>query len=164
MTIARRAPASFLALVTLVSLAWVATPIVLIRPFGAQTQGGLALSYALRSRSASVTLVLLGAGLVSALVLRPRLGSWKGRALTAGALLVLAGCARLARFNHFEWMFRPLPEPGFAEAAGAPDVHDEDLVLGVALGTDARAYPVRALAYHHVVNDVLAGEPIVATY
>jgi hypothetical protein len=61
-------------------------------------------------------------------------------------------------------MFRPVPAPGFAEAADAPDVADEDLVLGVVLGEDARAYPVRALAYHHLVNDVLAGEPIVATY
>ena len=164
MTTSRHAPAFLLSLVTLVSLAWVATPIVLIRPFGAQTQRGLALSYALRSRSAAVTLALLGAGLVLALVLRPRLASWKGRSLTVAALLVLAGCAGLARFNHFEWMFRPVSEPGFAEAAGAVDVADEDLVLGVALGEQARAYPVRALAYHHVVNDVLAGEPIVATY
>jgi hypothetical protein len=34
----------------------------------------------------------------------------------------------------------------------------------VAAGVEARAYPVRALAYHHVVNDIVAGEPIVATY
>lgn len=160
----KRACALLLALVTLASLAWVATPIVLIRPFGAQTPGGLAISYAMRARSAPLTLVLLVLGLVTAVLLWSRLASWKGRVLASGALLVLAGCALLARFNHFEWMFRPLPDPGFAETAKAPDVEDGDLVLGVAVGTEARAYPVRALAYHHVVNDVLAGEPIVATY
>jgi hypothetical protein len=27
-----------------------------------------------------------------------------------------------------------------------------------------RAYPIREMAYHHLVNDAPAGEPIVATY
>ena len=39
-----------------------------------------------------------------------------------------------------------------------------DLVLGVQIGDQARAYPVRAMGYHHLVNDLIAGEPIVATY
>lgn len=160
----KRALALALGLVTLGSLAWVATPIVLIRPFGAQTAGGLATSYAMRNRGAALTLALLALGLAAAFLLWSRLASWKGRTLVLGAVLILAGCAFLARFNHFEWMFRPLPDPRFTEAAGATDVASGDLVLGVALGDEARAYPVRALAYHHVVNDVVAGEPIVATY
>jgi hypothetical protein len=28
----------------------------------------------------------------------------------------------------------------------------------------AVAYPIRQLAYHHVVNDLVSGEPIAATY
>ena len=28
----------------------------------------------------------------------------------------------------------------------------------------ARAYPIRSLSYHHVLNDMLDGVPIVATY
>jgi len=160
----KRVCALFLALVTLGSLAWVATPIVLIRPFGAQTPGGLAISYAMRLRSAPLTLALLVLGLVAAVLLRPRLATWKGKALAGGALLLLAGCALLARFNHFEWMFRPLSDPGFTETAATEEIADGDLVIGVAVGTEARAYPVRALAYHHIVNDIVAGEPIVATY
>jgi hypothetical protein len=61
-------------------------------------------------------------------------------------------------------MFHPLPRPEFVAAGTADEVAADDLVLGVASGGEARAYPVRALAYHHVVNDVVAGEPIVATY
>jgi len=160
----KRACAFLLALVTLGSLAWVVAPIVLIRPFGAQTPGGLAVSYAMRLRSAPLTLVLLVLGLVTVLLLWPRLSSWKGKAPAGSALVILAGCALLARFNYFEWMFRPLPDPGFTETAAAEGIADGDLVLGVAVGTEARAYPVRALAYHHIVNDVVAGEPIVATY
>jgi hypothetical protein len=28
----------------------------------------------------------------------------------------------------------------------------------------ARAYPIRSISYHHVVNDTVGGVPIVATY
>ena len=79
-------------------------------------------------------------------------------------MALLGGSAFLARQNHFEWMFRPLPRPSFVEAGRAKGVAEDDLVLGVRLGAEARAYPVRALAYHHIVNDTIAGEPIVATY
>jgi Protein of unknown function (DUF3179) len=28
----------------------------------------------------------------------------------------------------------------------------------------SRAYPIRQMGYHHVVNDTLGGVPIIATY
>jgi hypothetical protein len=34
----------------------------------------------------------------------------------------------------------------------------------VRLGSDARAYPISQMAYHHVLNDVVAGTPIAVTY
>jgi hypothetical protein len=40
----------------------------------------------------------------------------------------------------------------------------EDLVLGVAMGGEARAYPIRILNWHEIVNDVVGGLPIAATY
>jgi hypothetical protein len=160
----KRALAATLAGLALVSLAWVAIPVVLIRPFGPQSPRGIALSYDLRAWSAPLTLALLASGCVVALVLRKRLASWLGLSLAGLAVVVLGGCAWLARQNHFEWMFHPLPRPEFVAAGTADEVAADDLVLGVASGGEARAYPVRALAYHHVVNDVVAGEPIVATY
>ena len=39
-----------------------------------------------------------------------------------------------------------------------------DLVIGVSIDGDARAYPVKLLALHEVVNDVVAGRPIVVTW
>jgi hypothetical protein len=159
-----RALAAALAALTLVGLAWVAIPVVLIRPFSPQTARGIALSYDLRAWSAPLTLVFFVSGCVLAILLRKRLASWVGLSLMAMAVVVLGGCAWLARQNHFEWMFHPLPRPEFVTAGKADAVAADDLVLGVASGSEARAYPVRALAYHHVVNDVVAGEPIVATY
>jgi uncharacterized protein DUF3179 len=160
----KRALASMLALGALASLAWVAVPIFLIRPFGPQTTQGIALSYALRSRAAVVTTVLLVLGAAAAAALWPRLASWWGRALVAGALLVLGFAVFLGRANHFEWMFSPLPHPEFDAVAAAEHLSGTDVVLAVATGGEARGYPVRALAFHHLVNDVIAGEPIVATY
>lgn len=39
-----------------------------------------------------------------------------------------------------------------------------DLVIGVSLEGEARAYPLRVLVWHEAVNDELGGVPIVATY
>ena len=38
------------------------------------------------------------------------------------------------------------------------------MVLAVDTGADAVAYPVRQLAYHHLVADAVGGTPVVATY
>ena len=61
-------------------------------------------------------------------------------------------------------MFAPLPSPSYARAAEATWVKDGDLVLGVERGGEAVAYPVRQVAYHHVIMDEVGGVPIVATY
>ena len=37
-------------------------------------------------------------------------------------------------------------------------------VFGVVLDGQARAYPIPMIAYHHVVNDRLAGLPVAVTY
>jgi hypothetical protein len=39
-----------------------------------------------------------------------------------------------------------------------------DRVIGIMLGGQARAYPLRVLVWHEVVNDALAGRPILVTY
>jgi hypothetical protein len=43
-------------------------------------------------------------------------------------------------------------------------VHDNDVVMAVKIKGQAVAYPILQLAYHHIANDIVAGEPIVATY
>ncbi|MBI1386955.1 MAG: DUF3179 domain-containing protein [bacterium] len=39
-----------------------------------------------------------------------------------------------------------------------------DIVFGVVINGDARAYPLRVLAWHQIANDTLGGEPIAVTY
>jgi hypothetical protein len=40
----------------------------------------------------------------------------------------------------------------------------DDKVLAVQIGSEAHAYPIRAMGYHHIVNDTLGNTPIVVTY
>lgn len=60
--------------------------------------------------------------------------------------------------------FVPLDNPAFVSAAGRPDLGDDELVMGLEREGEARAYPVSMLRYHHIVNDTVAGIPLLVTY
>ena len=153
-----------LGLLLSLSLVLVLTPAVLIQPFRAQTDHGVHVSYVLRSFSPAATLGLLVVALGPAAMLFRRLRRFWSRAIALLLVALLAGSAWLARQNHFEWMFHPIDDPRFAGIDAAHGLEDDDLVLGVVAGSEARAYPVRALAYHHVLNDEVDGRAVVATY
>jgi hypothetical protein len=79
------------------------------------------------------------------------------------AIVLSAASAGMARLNYFEWMFRPIPAAGFV-AAGDAHLSDKEMVMTVQIGSDARAYPIRQMAYHHILNDTAGGVPIAVTY
>lgn len=54
-------------------------------------------------------------------------------------------------------------DPAFAPAGQAP-VPDEELVLGIAMGGEAKAYPITVLRFREMVNDEIAGIPILASW
>ena len=60
--------------------------------------------------------------------------------------------------------FVPLDDPTFLAAHETDYFGDEELVLGVEFAGEVRAYPVRMLRYHHIVNDTVGGEPLLVTY
>ena len=146
------------------SLGLVLTPMGILMPFKAQTPDGVRLSYYLRAWSPPLTLVLLTLGCAAAFVAWRRTRSRWLQAMAVLPVALLAGSAWLARQNHFEWMFHPLRAPAYGGADGPHGVEADGLVLGVTSGGEASAYPVRALAYHHVVNDTVGDKAIVATY
>jgi len=43
-------------------------------------------------------------------------------------------------------------------------LRDDDIVLGVARNGHAKAYPLRILVWHEIVNDSVGGDPVVITY
>jgi uncharacterized protein DUF3179 len=58
-----------------------------------------------------------------------------------------------------------LAQPRFIAAAEARrELKDSDRVLGVFLKGEAKAYPVRILNWHEVVNDVAGGQPILVSW
>ena len=152
------------ALIPIALIAVVVVPLVLDQPFGSQTARTLEAAYAMRRWSPILTVLGVAAlAVLAAISLRRRR---TGLALVgfAGALMLAIAAAWFARQNPFEWMFNPLPQPQFVAAAKATFVEPNDLVLAVSVDGDAAAYPIRQMAYHHLVNDRIGRTPAVVTY
>jgi hypothetical protein len=55
-------------------------------------------------------------------------------------------------------------KPVFVRPEQADFLHPDDQVIGVAIGGEAKAYPIKILNWHEAVNDTLNGEPILVTF
>jgi len=146
------------------SIAFVAIPVFLVQPFRPQTQRALEISYLLRSWSPSATAIMLLAALALVIWRWRQARRWWRKTLLVILLSLSIVPAWFARQNHFEWMFSPLHNSAYVKVADAAFVRDSDMVLAVKINNEAVAYPVRLMAYHHVVADTVGGTPICATY
>lgn len=160
----RKAAWVFLLVITLAGLALVLTPVWIIQPFKPQSARGVEVSYAMRRWSPWVTLVALAFGLFLVVSLWRGSRRWWKKAVLVLMFLPLAAATWFARQNHFEWIFNPLANAAYAKTSEAGFVDDADIVMAVESDGEAAAYPVRLMAYHHLVQDVVGGTPIVATY
>jgi hypothetical protein len=153
-----------LLLIILIGLAIVLAPVWIIQPFRPQSAGGLKLSFALRRWSPAVTLIaLIVVAALTTWLWRGSVRWWRKGALIVMVLLMLAA-TWFARQNHFEWMFNPLAQAAYAKVSEAGFVGDTDMVMAIERNGEAVAYPIRLMAYHHVVQDIVGGTPVVATY
>jgi hypothetical protein len=152
------------ALIPIALTALVVLPLVLDQPFGSQTARTLEAVYAMRRWSPLIS--ALGVVVLVVLVANrwPRRRAWLAGIGFGGALAIAVATAWFARQNPFEWMFNPLPRPQFVAAEKATFVEPNDLVLSVSVNGDAAAYPIRQMAYHHLVNDRIGRTPAVVTY
>jgi len=57
-----------------------------------------------------------------------------------------------------------IDEPKFQPVADETDVKPNEPVIGLEINGDARAYPLRILIWHEIVNDTVGGEPVAVTY
>lgn len=145
------------------SLIFLVYPLYVIRPFRAQGAGELRLALTvLRLRPVAMVLAIALAGWGANRYWRAVRSGWR-RGLAVASAVLVAGFAALSRTNVYELMFHPVDRPEFVEA-GAADLAGAQKVLAVRVGEDARAYPIRSISYHHIVNDRLGGVPLVATY
>ncbi len=153
-----------LTLISVSSFAVIFIPAWLIQPFKAQTSETVKYAYILRRFSPWVTLALLVL-LVFILIRNYKtLGRWWQKSAAFFLLLVCLFFTWFSRQNYFEWMFNPLLHASYVSASKADFVEPSDMVLAVNINGEDAAYPVRLLAYHHLVQDVVGGKPIVATY
>jgi hypothetical protein len=145
-----------------VSAACIAIPMFVIRPFRPQGAGELEIALAVRHVGPWL------AGLCAVVVLLLMVRLWKIartaiRVTLAGLFLVATAGAVLTHVNIFEKMFHPYDSPAFG-SADEVKVDADDKVLAVKIGQEARAYPIRTMGYHHIVNDTVGGVPIAVTY
>ena len=157
----KRGPGAILLLCLVVSLAAIFYPAWVIQPFRAQGARELPVALMFVRFSPIVTLVAAMGGLLAAVMLWPR--GWMKRVASVLALVLLLASAVVARIDYFEFMFHPNPNPRFVAMAQAA-VDPDDMVMVVHSGAEAHAYPIRFMAYHHLVNDSVAGTPVVPTY
>ena len=153
-----------LLLIIAAAFAFVVVPFFLIQPFKPQTPTALSAGYEVKRLAPWATIALAVAAL--ALVRRMWRASrrWWARVLMVLLLLPIGATVWASRQNVYEVMFKPLAAPAYARPGEVDYISDEDMVLAVERGGERVAYPVRLMAYHHLVGDTVGGVPLVATY
>jgi membrane protease YdiL (CAAX protease family) len=138
-------------------------PAFIIRPFTHQTAKGLNLAMALRQRAPLGTLIAAPVCLILGLMLWGTRGILRKVALSVVMVLAVFS-AVMARLNYFEWMFHPVQDVRFDSEASSK-LDKSEMILALNFNGDARAYPIKQMAYHHIVNDVIGGVlPVAVTY
>jgi hypothetical protein len=89
-----------------------------------------------------------------------RRAGWVARLLLVPAVGIAVIAAAFSWINPYEHMFHPLGAPHYVEAQQAA-IDSNVMVIAVSLGGESRAYPIREMGYHHMVNDRLHQLPIV---
>ena len=146
----------------IVAIGFFFIPAFIIRPFTHQSARGLALAMGLRQSAPLATLIAALVCIALALLLWES-GNLRRKIVLSCIVVLVLFSAVMSRLNYFEWMFHPVDSPQF-EAEAASKLPGKEMILAVQYGTDARAYPIREMAYHHILNDVVQGVPLAVTY
>jgi hypothetical protein len=104
----------------------------------------------------------------------PGFVAWKGRLMSLIDPAFLAwftpGIPHRIRMEEIVWGgvakdgIPALVNPRHVPAAQATYLTDDDLVFGVTLNGDSRAYPHRIMDWHEMANDVVGGTPVALAY
>lgn len=152
-----------------VALLFLSYPMYVIRPFRRQGARELALALQVIQVRPLVEILCVAAALVALVLYWPRQTRRRRRMFAAAGTLLTCAFMALSRVNVYELIFHPDSHPVFMSARQAQQarqdrIDPDDKVLAVKIGAIARAYPIRSIAYHHIINDTVGGELIVATY
>jgi hypothetical protein len=146
------------------SLFFLAYPLYVIRPFRHQGPHELQVALTILHWRPGVEMVCAVTALFATYLYwraQPKMLRKIGVAVAAASVCLFAG---LSRINIFEaMMFHPVDHPAFSSVQETK-LDGEEMVMAVNLAGQARAYPIRSVSYHHIVNDEVGGVAIVATY
>jgi uncharacterized protein DUF3179 len=137
-------------------------PAFIIRPFRYQAPRALLWAIEIRQRAPIVSLLCAIVSFLLIAMLWRSANKWMKAVLSLVAIAVTFS-AVMSRLNYFEWMFHPVDSAKF-DAESSSKLGTDEMILAVRYGTDARAYPISEMAYHHILNDVVGGVPIAVTY
>jgi hypothetical protein len=155
---------TLLALLILSSAVMAIAPWLVMSPERPQSPVELQFAYLIRTGwGSALSLMALGAGALLCLR-RWSLGGLSGKLLSVPALIILGLSVFVANTNMLEEIFRPLESVGYVPAAEAGFLEPDNKLLRAERGGGARAFPLRLLTYHHVVNTTVGGEPTVVTW
>ncbi|MBD8870422.1 DUF3179 domain-containing protein [Nocardioides donggukensis] len=57
-----------------------------------------------------------------------------------------------------------IDEPTFQDVADVDWLEDDEPVMSLTVGGETRAYPIRIMTWHEIVNDTVGGAPVTVTY
>lgn len=154
---------SCLFLASLAALAFALYPIYVIRPFREQEPAALERALWVMLHDKVILFALCIPLMMCALIVWRRAG-WVARLLLAPATAIALIAAIAPWINPYErLMFHPFGAPSYVTIQQA-SIDPKDMVIAVTLEGESRAYPIREMGYHHIVNDRLHQLPIVVTY
>jgi len=146
----------------LISVACFIYPLYVIQPFRAQGARELAVALAILLHGQVVSFLCAIAASLFAIWQWPK---WRlvGRIVSVAAAVGACAGTALTHVNIYEHMFHPDSSPSF-EPGSEAKIDPTDMVMTVKVNGVSRAYPIREMGYHHIVNDEIDGVAIAATY
>lgn len=138
-------------------------PMAVMLPFQAQQNWWITLAHGVAGWGRWVSIGVAVMAVLAAVGIW-RAGGWLARTLTVIAVLPAITFAVVSRVNLAEAYFAAAGRADLAMLNDYKEIDEKDMVIGVVIGGEARAYPVRYLAYHHMLNDQLGGRPILPNY
>lgn len=159
-----RKPGWWLAAIVFSAIVAEIARVYFIMPFpGSQRADSLALAWTIHQALPWLRVVLVAAGGFALWRLWRSGGRWQRALGLLGVVAALTVAWQTNRVMSADAMFRQPRELRFLPVA-ASSLPASTLVLGVALGGEARAYPIRLIDYHHQVRDRVGGDEVMVTY
>ena len=135
-----------------------------IMPFpGSQYKNTISLAYWISNNIIWIRILAL------AMIVRPLIDIFKGRKIWPKVLLSVFLIFYAVVFFFFNYRFEAdkmfyQPKHKILVAAPANTIKTNELVIGVAINGQAKAYPIQIIGYHHQVMDTVGGVPVMVTY